>query len=81
MLTVENNEVVEGVRDMQLRYLLTGAANYVDASAVAAADWASDKVVAVSADLTLEGVDPAGIDGNALQRHLQLVVTIRNHAQ
>ena len=81
VLTVENNEVVEGVRDMQLRYLLAGAANYVDASAVAAADWASDKVVAINADLTLEGVDPAGIDGNPLQRHLQLVVTIRNHAQ
>ncbi|GAB3091917.1 PilW family protein [Lysobacter terrae] len=80
-LAVENNEVVEGVRDMQLRYLLSGATNYVDASSLAAADWSSDRVVAISADLTLEGVDPAGIDGNALRRHLQLVVTIRNHAQ
>jgi len=81
ILTLDNNEIVEGVRDMNLKYLLAGSTNYVDGASVAAADWASDKVVAVSADLTLEATDPSGIDGKALQRHLQLVVTIRNHAQ
>jgi type IV pilus assembly protein PilW len=78
-LVVDNNEIVDGVRDMSLKYLLAGSTNYVDATAVTAADWASDKVVAVSADLTLEG--DAAIDGQTLQRRLQLVVTIRNHAQ
>lgn len=81
VLTVENNEIAEGVRDMNLRYLLTGSTGYVDATAVTAADWISDKVVAVSADLTIEGTDPAGIDGKTLQRHLQLIVTLRNHAK
>jgi type IV pilus assembly protein PilW len=81
VLVVENNEIVEGVRDMGLKYLLAGATDYVDATAVTAADWASDKVVAVSADLTLEGTDAGGIDGKTLRRRLQLVVTIRNHAQ
>lgn len=81
VLTLDNNEIVEGVRDMSLKYLLAGSTNYVDATSVTAADWASDKVVAVSADLTLEATDPARIDGKTLQRHLQLVVTIRNHAQ
>ena len=78
-LVVENNEIVDGVRDMSLKYLLVGSNTYVDATSVTAADWVSDKVVAVSADLTLEGAD--AIDGKTLQRHLQLVVTIRNHAQ
>lgn len=80
-LKVDVNEVVEGVQDMSLKYLLAGAANYVDATSVTAADWASDKVVAVSVDLTLEATEPASIDGKKLQRHMQLVVTIRNHAQ
>ncbi|GAB3355134.1 PilW family protein [Lysobacter tyrosinilyticus] len=78
-LVVDNNEIVDGVKDMNLKYLLVGSTNYVDATSVTAADWVSDKVVAVSADLTLEGAD--SIDGKTLQRHLQLVVTIRNHAQ
>jgi len=80
VLVVDNNEIVDGVRDMSLKYLLVGSTNYVDATSVTAADWVSDKVVAVSADLTLEGTD-AAIDGKTLQRRLQLVVTIRNHAQ
>jgi type IV pilus assembly protein PilW len=81
VLGVENNEIVDGVRDMSLRYLLAGATGYVDATAVTAADWASDRIVAVSMDLVLEGADQARIDGRVLQRHLQLIVTIRNHAQ
>lgn len=81
VLTVDNNEIADGVRDMRLRYLLAGATDYVAASAVTAADWASDRVVAVSIDLAVEGTDAVGTDGNALQRRLQLVVTIRNHAQ
>ncbi|QNP42041.1 PilW family protein [Lysobacter solisilvae (ex Woo and Kim 2020)] len=78
-LVVDNNEIVEGVRDMGLQYLLAGAGGYVDASAVTVADWASDRVVAVRLDLTLQADQPAVAD--QIQRHLQLIVTIRNHAQ
>lgn len=81
VLTVDNNELVDGVRDMTLTYLLAGATDYVDADAVTASDWSSDQVVAVRADLLLEGAGEAGVDGKTLQRRLQLVVTIRNHAQ
>jgi type IV pilus assembly protein PilW len=80
-LKVDVNEVVDGVQDMSLKYLLAGAASYVDATSVTAADWASAKVVAVNVDLTLEATEPTSIDGKKLQRHMQLVVTIRNHAQ
>jgi type IV pilus assembly protein PilW len=81
VLTVDNNEIADGVRDMSLRYLLVGTSDYVDATAVTAGDWASDRVVAVAIDLTLEGTEAVGTDGMALRRELQLVITIRNHAQ
>ncbi|MFC5577662.1 prepilin-type N-terminal cleavage/methylation domain-containing protein [Lysobacter niabensis] len=81
VLTVDNNEIADGVRDMGLKYLLAGASDYVDAAAVTATDWVSDRVVAVRVDLSLEGTDAVGTDGKPLQRSLQLVVTIRNHAQ
>jgi type IV pilus assembly protein PilW len=45
-------EVAEGVRDMQLSYLLTGASSYVGASSVGAANWGN--VLAVRVDLTVE---------------------------
>ena len=61
--------------------LLAGASDYVDAAAVAATDWVSDRVVAIRVDLSLEGADAVGVDGKPLQRNVQLVVTIRNHAQ
>ncbi len=79
VLGVVNNEVVEGVSGMSLRYLVEGAADYVDAASVAAADWPSGRILAVKADLSLEGNDR--IDGRVLQRQMQLIVTIRNHAQ
>lgn len=81
VLVVDDNEIADGVRDMGLKYLLAGASDYVDATAVTAADWASDRVVAIRVDLSLEGTEAVGTDGKALQRNLQLVVTLRNHAQ
>ncbi len=45
-------EVAEGVRDMQLSYLLTGAAAYVTAAGVGAASWSD--VLAVRLDLSVE---------------------------
>ncbi len=81
-LTIINNEITQGVRDMQLSYLLLGANTYVDAASptITAADWLSDKVVAVKIDLTLEGDDRIATSGAALQRHLEHTVAIRNRA-
>jgi type IV pilus assembly protein PilW len=73
---VVNNEITEGVGDMQMKYLVAGAKDYVDAAA--GTDWT--KVVAVRIDVTLEGNDKVGTDLAVLQRHLQHVVTLRNRA-
>ncbi len=78
---VRNDEITQGVRDMKLYYLLTGATSYVDAdpASIAPAVWLTDKVVAVKIDLTLEGNERIA-GGPALQRHLEHTVAIRNRA-
>ncbi|HRD96708.1 MAG TPA: prepilin-type N-terminal cleavage/methylation domain-containing protein [Rubrivivax sp.] len=71
-------EVAEGVRNMQLSYLVTGAADYVTADAVAAADW--ERVTAVRFDLTFESPD-TGINaatGQRLVRTVAYTVNLRN---
>ncbi len=80
-LKVDNNEIVDGVENMSLKYLLVGATGYVDATAVSAADWASDKVVAVAIDIVLTGAGTPGADGKDIQRHLKMITTIRNHIE
>lgn len=80
-LEVENNEIVDGVEDMTLEYLLVGATKYVDAAEMSAADWASDKVVAVGVDITLTGAGTPGTEGKDIQRHLKMTTTIRNHTE
>ncbi len=79
-LTVVNNEITQGVRDMQLTYLVQGASTYVDASAITtAADWG--KVVAVNISMAMEGEDKVSTNQAVLQRDLQHIVTLRNRAQ
>lgn len=78
VLSVEKNEIAEGVQDMSLTYLVRGGNDYVDASAVTAANWENGDVVAVRIDLSLEGTEAVGTDGNALQRRLIHTVTVRN---
>lgn len=71
-------EVAEGVRDMQLSYLVTGATDYVTADAVASADW--ERVTAVRFDLTYESPD-SGINaanGQRLVRTVAYTVNLRN---
>ncbi len=71
-------EVAEGVRDMQLAYLVEGAADYVTADAVAAANW--ERVTAVRFDLTFESPD-TGINagnGQRLARTVAYTVNLRN---
>ena len=76
ILGTQNNEIVEGVRDMQLTYLLSGAAGYVVATP--GLDWS--RVVAVRINMVMEGEDRVGTDGSVLDRPLVHTVTIRNRA-
>ena len=72
-------EIAEGVRDMQISYLLNGASDSVEANST----WSTGdiaKIVAVRIVLVIQGPDLAGTDGNALERSLEHVVTIRNRA-
>lgn len=69
-------EIAEGVRDMQILYLLPGATTYVAATAVPAERW--PEVSAVRITYTLEGNDRVGTDGKTIQRTLAHTVTLRN---
>lgn len=75
-LSAVGNEIVEGVRDMQLEYLQQGAADYVAAAAVT--DWST--VSSVRINLVMEGEDRVGTDGQVLDRELIHTVAIRNRA-
>lgn len=74
VLETTANEIVEGVRDMQLEYLEQGESTYTDASSVA--DWS--KVTSVRIQLVMEGQDKVGTDGQVLSRELIHTVAIRN---
>ena len=70
-------EVAEGVRDMQLRYLVANGASYVAAATVT--DWAT--VTAVRFDLTYESPDASvstATAGGRLTRPVSFTVNIRN---
>jgi type IV pilus assembly protein PilW len=74
-------EVVEGVEDLQVTYLVAGATDYVPASGVG--DWS--RVVAARLEVGLEGAEGAlstreiqGTDGNAINRTVTHVVALRN---
>lgn len=71
-------EVAEGVRDMQLSYLVGGSADYVTAGAVAADQW--ENVTAVRFDLTFESPD-SGVNaatGQRLARTVSYTANLRN---
>ena len=75
-----NEEIAEGVTNMQVTYLLAGAAAYVPAAAVTAVQWRN--VRAVNVTLTLagqaQGETRVGSDGAALQRQVNYFVILRN---
>ena len=73
---VQNDEIIDGVTNMAVTYLLRGAADYGAASTVGAANWGN--VIAMRIDLTLVSEDNVGTDGNPLQRHLIQVASLRN---
>jgi type IV pilus assembly protein PilW len=68
-------EVVAGVDDMEITYLLPGSATYVDATAVGAR-WG--EVLAARVEIQLEGDVRVGPNGEVIQRQLEHVVTLRN---
>lgn len=79
-------EVSEGVTDMQISYKVGNAANFVDASAVTAAQW--KQVTAVRTQLTFQAVQGAlakndikGTDNNNLTRTLDDYIVLRNHQE
>lgn len=69
-------EIAEGIRDMQILYLLPGATTYVNAASVPATRWS--EVSAVRITYTLEGNDRVGTDGQSIRRTLAHTVTLRN---
>lgn len=69
-------EMVDGVLSLQLSYLVSGADDYVDASAVAVDRWRD--VIAVRAELALASEARIGTDGKALQRDFSHIITLRN---
>jgi type IV pilus assembly protein PilW len=71
-----DEEVAEGVRNMQILYLLPGVGSYVDASLVPATRWKD--VIAVRMTYTLEGNDSIGTDGQKISRTMDTTVILRN---
>lgn len=69
-------EVVEGVEDMEITYLLPGGTDYVDSTAILPARWR--EVGSVRLDITLSGRENVGTDGSRIIRRLQHTVTLRN---
>ena len=78
-LQARDQEIAEGVNDMQLQYLLEGGAGYVDATAVPANRWTDVTAVRVTLDLISD--DRAGIGGAQLQRRIGHTVTLRNRME
>ena len=71
---VSTQEVVEGVRSLELTYLERNETSYGNASTVAA--W--DQVVAVNIRAEVEGEPNSGAAGAALARTVEHVVSLRN---
>lgn len=77
--SVTVREVADGVRDMQIQYLLSGAAAYADAdTAWTDAEWM--RVVAARISLVVVASDRPAAAGGPVQRRLEHVVTFRNRA-
>lgn len=71
---IVNEEILEGVNDLDITYLLSGRTSYVDALGVG--EWGD--VLAIRLVLTLESMDKVGTDGNPITRQLIQVVSLRN---
>jgi type IV pilus assembly protein PilW len=88
----QTEEILDGVRDMQLTYLVNGGASYVTAAGVdtsnaalsVADNW--DTVVAVAVNLTLSSIDSnlttaaSTVNTSRLTRNVNFVVNLRNRS-
>ncbi len=74
--TTPAEEVINGVLDMQITYLLPGAAAYVAATAVPAARW--QQVTAVRVELMLQSQEAVGTNAQRLQRPIVQTINLRN---
>jgi len=70
-LTVQNQEVVPGVQDLDMRYLV--AENYLSADAVT--NW--NLVTAVRINFIIQGEARVGTDGNPIQRTITHTIALR----
>jgi type IV pilus assembly protein PilW len=74
--TTPAEEVINGVLDMEITYLLPGAAAYVAATAVPAPRWR--EVTAVRVELMLQSEDAVGTGNQRLQRPIVQTINLRN---
>lgn len=73
-----NEEVVEGVQDMQIQYLQgANSGAYVDAGAIT--NW--QEVTSARITLTAASADGVGTDNDTLERRIEYVVNLRNKQQ
>ena len=79
VLQARDQQIAEGVNNMQLQYLLEDGTGYIDATAVPADRWGD--VTAVRVMLDLLSADGAGIGGAQLQRRIAHTVTLRNRME
>ncbi len=79
VLQARDQQIAEGVNNMQLQYLLEDGAGYVDATAVPANRWTD--VTAVRVTLDILSADRAGVDGAQLARRIAHTVTLRNRME
>ena len=78
-LQARDQEIAEGVNNMQLQYLLEGAVGYVDATAIPANRW--NDITAVRVTLDVLSADRAGVGGAQLARRIAHTVTLRNRME
>ena len=76
VVDARRQEVAEGVDDLELQYLVTGAGAYAGSDAIAPDAWRT--VSAVQARINLTSADRAGVGGARLQRVIVHTATIRN---
>lgn len=73
-----NQDVIRGVRSMEITYLLNNGVSYVPAAAINPARW--DEVVSVRLNLELQGDNITGTDGQQLRRRFIHTVSLRGRS-
>ena len=77
VIATVDNEIIEGVQDMDLAYLVEDGTSY--AVAAPSTNWA--KVAAVRVTIQIEDKDKVGTAGEKVTRTLSHIVTLRNRVE